>query len=120
MPLSKESVLRRLIRYISYRYRWKLGILLCLLGLTMPELLRSQSSDVSVLSYPLFESDEILEISMEMNIRKVLRDRGEETDYHPLTVSWTNKQGELKEVAARVKVRGNFRRQRENCRFPAR
>lgn len=118
MPIPKGRVPRKLIRYELYPRRLKCCMLLCLLSLTLPGLMMSQSSDASVISYPLFESDEALEITMEMDIRSVLRDRGEETDYHPLTVSWTNEQGELMEVAARVKVRGNFRRQRENCRFP--
>lgn len=118
MPIPNERVLRRFIRYSLYTCRWKFCMLLCLFGLTLPGLLMSQGSDASVISYPLFESDEALKITMEMDIRKVLRDRGEDTDYHPLTVRWANEQGELMEVDARVKVRGNFRRQRENCRFP--
>lgn len=97
---------------------WKLFLLLYLFSALLPIEVPAQENETKAFSYPLFESDEALEITMEMDIRKVLRDRGEETDYHPLTVSWRDEQGEPMQVAARVKVRGNFRRQRENCRFP--
>lgn len=90
---------------------------MCLLCITLPVLLNGQDHEASVSSQLLFESDEAIEITMEMDIRRVLRDRGEETDYHPLEITWSNENGELMQVDARVKVRGNFRRQRENCRF---
>ncbi|MDX1586079.1 MAG: hypothetical protein R3222_05025 [Balneolaceae bacterium] len=97
--------------------RLGLVLLLYLLSIALPGVLMAQSNE-EALSYPLFQSDEPLEITMEMDLRRVLRDRGEETDYHPLTVSWRNEQDEPMQVEARIKVRGNFRRQRENCRFP--
>lgn len=97
---------------------WRLVILFCLLGATFVPELKAQVNEAAAFSYPLFESHEALEITMEMDLREVLRDRGEETDYHPLLVTWNSGNGELREVAARVKVRGNFRKQRENCRFP--
>lgn len=100
-----------------HQYGWKLFILLCLLSTTFSYALSAQENEAAI-SYPLFDSDEALEITMEMDIRTVLRDRGEETDYHPLLVTWNSEDGEIRQVAARVKVRGNFRRQRENCRFP--
>lgn len=69
-------------------------------------------------SYPLFDDDNILEIILETDLRRVLRDRGEETDYHPLIASWAEPDSSLVAVNARIKVRGNFRRKRSNCRFP--
>lgn len=69
-------------------------------------------------SFPLFDDHEVLKITLEFNERTVLRDRGEETDYHPLKISWTDRDSTLTTVDARIKVRGNFRRKRINCRFP--
>ncbi|NGP77393.1 hypothetical protein G3570_12165 [Balneolaceae bacterium YR4-1] len=99
---------------------WKLIVLLCFLSATFSPEIKAQENEAadSSYSYPLFESDEALEITMEMDMRRVLRDRGDETDYHPLLVTWNSEDGEVRQVEARVKVRGNFRRQRENCRFP--
>jgi len=88
-----------------------------LLG-AIPQFIAAQDESTSPSSFPLFDSQEPLEITMEFDIRKVLRDRGEETDYHPLFLIWSNEKAEAQSVAARVKVRGNFRRQRDNCRFP--
>ena len=100
-----------------YLSGWKFFILLCLISTTFSYKLSAQESEAAI-SYPLFDSEEALEITMEMDIRTVLRDRGEDTDYHPLLVTWNSEDEEIRQVEARVKVRGNFRRQRENCRFP--
>lgn len=116
---SGFRVCKRNLGWGSYCPRnWTLLALLCLLSFIFTDEIRARGSQDSLVVYPLFESNEPLEITMEMDIRKVLRDRGEETDYHPLLVTWSNEQGDPIRVEARVKVRGNFRRQRENCRFP--
>ena len=102
----------------STSFLWMLFFLICLLFGTSPGIAIGQNVPNSRMSYPLFESHEPLEITLDFDIRKVLRDRGEETDYHPLVVSWGEEGKDRQFVEARVKVRGNFRRKRDNCRFP--
>ncbi len=105
-------------RWFYYQGLWGFFVLLFLCRVSFPSELQAQENEPAITSYPLFESQETLEITLEMDIRKVLRDRGEETDYHPLLVTWNNAEGDSMQVEARVKVRGNFRRQRKNCQFP--
>ena len=102
--------------------------LICLLAALMPFLFAvSQAETISGStivhstlpdSFPLFDSHDILKLTLEFNMRNVLRDRGEDPDYHPLKISWADRDSILTTVDARIKVRGNFRRKRINCRFP--
>lgn len=78
----------------------------------------SDTTETASASYPLFDDDDPLELRLEMDLRTVLRDRGDETDYHPLTVRLTDPLSGPLVLEAKVKVRGNFRRQRSNCQFP--
>jgi len=65
----------------------------------------------------LFNSDEILEITLEGDIRTLQRDRGSDPSYHAMKMHV--KGVDLEEyLDLRVRVRGNFRRLRENCRTP--
>lgn len=105
----------------SFVYKAYFRIFFVVIGIlfgVMSNSVAGQDVTTSQSSFPLFESHEHLEITLEFDIKKVLRDRGEETDYHPLFVTWEPENTVRKTVAARIKVRGNFRRQRDNCRFP--
>ncbi|MGK7369330.1 MAG: hypothetical protein ACNS64_03875, partial [Candidatus Halalkalibacterium sp. M3_1C_030] len=104
--------------FVSKAYLRIFFVVISLLFGSMPKSLAGQDVTASPSSFPLFDSHEPLEMTMEFDIRKVLKDRGEETDYHPLSLTWIKDNAEIQSVAARVKVRGNFRRQRDNCRFP--
>lgn len=65
----------------------------------------------------LFDSEEVLDIILEGDIRTLQRDRGSDPSYHPMKLHV--KGADLEEyLDLRVRVRGNFRRQRENCRNP--
>jgi len=69
-------------------------------------------------SQPLFESHEIIELTLKTDLLTVRNDVGEERDEHPATLSYTNEQGELVMLEATVRTRGRFRRDRRNCGFP--
>lgn len=69
-------------------------------------------------TYSLFGEDEPLEILLEMDLGKVLNDRGDEPDYHPLQVRFTDPLSGPLVLEAQVRVRGNSRKQRDNCPFP--
>ncbi|TVR18217.1 MAG: hypothetical protein EA391_02720 [Balneolaceae bacterium] len=65
----------------------------------------------------LFDSDEILDIRLEGDIRSLQRDRGDDPSYHNIKLH-VNGPGIEEYLDIRSRVRGNFRRQRENCRTP--
>ncbi|MDQ2179592.1 CotH kinase family protein [Marinifilum sp. D714] len=66
---------------------------------------------------PLFDSDEIFEIKLKGDIRKLFNDRKENAKYHPFVFSYEiNNQEHSLDI--RVKTRGHFRKMRINCATP--
>lgn len=65
----------------------------------------------------LFNSGEILDIRLEGDIETLLKDRGEDPSYHILKLHVQNVASE-ESLDLRVRVRGNFRRLKENCNTP--
>ena len=66
----------------------------------------------------LFDSDEILSITLNGNIRNLLNDRGETPTYHPITLSYKNKDSSEVNIPVQMKTRGHFRKQKGNCKYP--
>jgi len=66
----------------------------------------------------LFDSDEILSITLKGNIRQLLNDRGEKPAYHPVTLFYKNKENKEVNIPVQMKTRGHFRKLRENCKYP--
>ena len=66
----------------------------------------------------LFESDEILSFSLKGDIRGLLNDRGETPTYHPITLSYKNKDSSEVNIPVRMKTRGHFRKLKANCKYP--
>ena len=66
----------------------------------------------------LFESDEILSFTLKGNIRGLLNDRGETPTYHPVTLSYKNKDSSEVDIPVRMKTRGHFRKIKANCKYP--
>lgn len=68
----------------------------------------------------LFDSDELLELRLEGDINTLMKDRGEDPSYHVMKLHY--KENERDSIAGsldlRVRVRGNFRRLKENCKKP--
>src|SRR6478609_6201864 len=54
----------------------------------------------------LFDSDEILSITLKGNIRGLLNDRGETPTYHPVTLSYKNKDRSEVNIPVKMKARG--------------
>ena len=67
---------------------------------------------------PLFSSEELLEVQLEFNMGKLLKDRGDDPKYHNATLSLRLPDGSDQIESVKVKVRGNFRRNPNNCYFP--
>ena len=66
----------------------------------------------------LFESDEILSITLKGNTRELLNDRSEKSKYHPMTISYKKSDGPEINIPVEMKTRGHFRKLRENCTYP--
>jgi hypothetical protein len=65
----------------------------------------------------LFESDEILELTLSGQMRKPLHDQSEKPNYYPITISYSQKGDSLKTFPIEIKARGNFRRLIGNCTY---
>lgn len=66
----------------------------------------------------LFESDAILEITLSGNIKELLNDRSENSQYHPMLLSYKEEDSSDVAIPVRMKTRGHFRKLRENCFYP--
>jgi len=66
----------------------------------------------------LFDSDELLHLTLNTNLTKVLEDLGEEAVYHPASMIFPGDQGEATVFAVKIKTRGNSRQLNEVCTFP--
>lgn len=66
----------------------------------------------------LFESDEILNITLKGNIHQLLNDRTDKAVYYPFTISYSS--GDRSEITLpiKIKTRGHFRREEGNCTYP--
>jgi len=95
-------------------------LLLALLQPGSSQLRITSTSLISSLPLPadLFDSDEILGITFSGNIRAVLNDRGDNPQYHPLTLSYSGKDSSEISFSVNVKTRGHFRKDRSNCNYP--
>ncbi len=71
----------------------------------------SQSSE-------LFSSDSLLEITLTGDVAALMSDRGEDPQYHPFQLSYKDANNSLVELPVRIKVRGHFRKSKENCSYP--
>jgi len=77
----------------------------------------SQNEALLVKHHDLFDSEEVLDISLKGDIETLQKDRGENPSYHILKLEFQNVDLE-ESLDLRVRVRGNFRRLKENCDSP--
>ncbi|MCU0358720.1 MAG: hypothetical protein MUE95_14190 [Cyclobacteriaceae bacterium] len=66
----------------------------------------------------LFDKDDVLNIILRGPVAELLKDRGENPQYHSLTLNYSDAQQKGISVPLRIRVRGNFRRQKGNCGYP--
>ncbi|MBN1989023.1 MAG: hypothetical protein JW783_06505 [Bacteroidales bacterium] len=68
---------------------------------------------------PLFASDSIMELSLVFDLKTVIRDIDNvRATYHPAILTYTDSSGLSIALDVKVKTRGHFRKQRDNCTFP--
>lgn len=66
---------------------------------------------------PLFRDHAIVELTIRGPIRTIVRERSDEEDL-PAIARWQDAGGEIVETEIGIRARGNFRRNRQTCRFP--
>ncbi|MES1221984.1 MAG: hypothetical protein ABUT20_41185 [Bacteroidota bacterium] len=72
----------------------------------------------AILSDALFDNDETLNITLKGNTRAVLNDRGDDSPYRPLVLSYFTKDSNEISIPVNVKTRGHFRKDKSNCDYP--
>lgn len=75
----------------------------------------SQEESIISPSDGLFDSEEVLEITLSGAMTKLLRDKSEDPKKYPLTLSYFEKENNKISIPIEVKTRGNFRRLIGNC-----
>ena len=66
----------------------------------------------------LFDSDEIISITLKGNIRQLLNDRADKPASHAITLSYQDKNNSNISISVKMKTRGHFRKQKGNCKYP--
>jgi len=66
----------------------------------------------------LFESDEMLELTIEAPLRTIFREREQESDYHDAMLRYQGIDGAEVVLDIELKTRGKFRLERSTCNFP--
>jgi hypothetical protein len=66
----------------------------------------------------LFEEEELIEITLSGSISELMKDRGNDPQYHPLTLTYKNSKLETIAIPLKVKTRGHFRKLKSNCTYP--
>ena len=77
-----------------------------------------QADTLSSKSQGLFDSNEVLELVLEGKVSELLEDRGEDPSYHLMKLHYREGNSPEASLDLRVRVRGNFRRLKENCKKP--
>ncbi|MDX5436648.1 MAG: hypothetical protein LPK03_05600, partial [Pontibacter sp.] len=67
---------------------------------------------------PLFLSNEVLHFKLSMDVKAVLKDRGDERKSHKAVITYKSADGGEVEEKLKVRVRGNRRRDPTICDFP--
>lgn len=65
----------------------------------------------------LFENDTVVAFTLTANLRALARDRGDQPVEHAAVLLYTDARG-TDTLPLTLKVRGNFRRSKDNCSFP--
>ena len=66
----------------------------------------------------LFDRDDVLTLKLSGEVRELLKDRSDDMQYHPITLSYLTADSVKVSFPIRAKTRGHFRRTQGNCRYP--
>jgi hypothetical protein len=65
----------------------------------------------------LFDTDEIMELTLRADLNTLFKDRGDDSQYYTATIQYQADQDTIK-IPLRIKTRGHFRKLRSNCKYP--
>ncbi|MHA6247266.1 hypothetical protein ACXYMU_04960 [Pontibacter sp. CAU 1760] len=72
----------------------------------------------SIAENPLFAQEEVLRFTINSTFKALLKDRDEDSAYHPASLVYRDAAGQDVRVNLKIRVRGNHRRDPRVCRFP--
>jgi hypothetical protein len=98
--------------------RFQAGLPLVALILMMPIVSGVSAASTAPAADPLFESHQVLAIRIAGPLRGLARDRSQEPDDRPATLSYAGPDGVLQTLPVGVRPRGHSRRDREVCVVP--
>ncbi|MEP6583352.1 MAG: hypothetical protein ABJA90_03755 [Ginsengibacter sp.] len=85
---------------------------------TEPPKSSDEKTNLSQLDSRLFDSDDILHFKLTGRINDLFTDRKDNMVYHPLLLQYQGKDSNTIAIHIKAKARGNFRRLKENCKWP--
>lgn len=72
----------------------------------------------SISEKSLFDSEEVMQITLIGDIRTVLNDRAGKPKKHPVSLAFNKDYKTEMTIPVELQTRGNFRRMKENCNYP--
>jgi hypothetical protein len=88
------------------------------LGAGSGERLARPGHGIDTTAAALFASHDLLALTIEAPLTTIFKDRGQESEEHPGTVSYVNAEGTAVTVPVDIRTRGKTRLQPKICRFP--
>jgi hypothetical protein len=68
-------------------------------------------------SSSLFDTDEIMELTLRCDMKTLNKDRGDDSQYYPATIQYQADQNTIS-IPIKIKTRGHFRKMPSNCKYP--
>ena len=65
----------------------------------------------------LFDSEEVIELTLRGDLKTAFKDRGDDPQYHPATLYYQADQNAIN-IPIKIKTRGHFRKMSSNCKYP--
>ncbi|MCD6564962.1 MAG: hypothetical protein J7K53_03365 [Bacteroidales bacterium] len=75
-------------------------------------------ADTDSVEYPLFNSHDILELSLTFTWKELVFDVGDNRSSHNALLTYFETNGDSVSIPVKLQTRGHFRRSRDNCDFP--
>lgn len=92
--------------------------IVCISGMLPGVQVNAAKEDKNSKTSPLFQSSEPLKLRINAPFRTINKNRGENRPYQAATMVVTGTDGKESSLNLKIRVRGNFRSDRENCTYP--
>ncbi len=98
---------------------WVAGIHLPVLATPKSAQYSSPNVPSSITAYSdIFSDPSVLRFKLILDYKELLRDRGDDREYHPATIQYESESGKSVSVDLKVRTRGKHRRDPNICNFP--